>query len=283
MAFGSRGFKSNEYNNEITLKKISDLRLKKAQLLGYQSHAEFVLEERMAETPAHVYELWDELLQYALPKAKEEVAEVQAMADRLNGPHPILNWDFSYYSEILKKEKFSIDDEVLKPYFQLENVVQGAFETAGKLYGLQFKERNDIPVYHPDVKTYEVLDKDGTHLSVFYADFFPRESKRNGAWMTSFRDQNKYDGKEQRPLVAIVCNFTKPTEDEPSLLTFNEVTTLFHEFGHALHGMLADGYYESLSGTSVYWDFVELPSQLMENWCYEKDCLNLFAKTLSNR
>jgi peptidyl-dipeptidase Dcp len=189
-----------------------------------------------------------------------------------------MNWDFSYYSELLKNKKFSINDELLKPYFKLENVIEGAFETATKLYGITFKERFDIPLYHEDVRTFEVIDEKGNFLSLFYADFFPRESKRNGAWMTSFKGQNKYDGKEQRPHIAIVCNFTKPTESQPSLLTFNEVTTLFHEFGHALHGMFANGYYESLSGTNVFWDFVELPSQLMENWCYEKACLSLFAK-----
>lgn len=278
LAFGSRGFGANDNNNETILKRIAELKHKKANLLGYKSHAYFVLEERMAETPSKVHTLWDELIEFALPKAKEEVAEVQALADKLNGPYPLLNWDFSYYSELLKKEKFNINDELLKPYFKLENVLNGAFETAQRLFGITFTERKDIPLYHKDVTTYEVKDKDGKHLSLFYADFFPRETKRGGAWMTSFRDQNKYDGNEQRPLVAIVCNFTKPTETAPSLLTFNEVTTLFHEFGHALHGIFANGYYESLSGTSVYWDFVELPSQLMENWCYEKECLNLFAK-----
>jgi len=278
LAFGSRGFHDNEYNNETVLKRIAELRHKKANLLGYASHADFVLEERMAEKPQHVYELWNELLEPALPKAKEELAEIQKFADKNEGPSPILNWDFSYYSEQLKKQKFDINDELLKPYFKLENVIDGAFETANKLYGISFKERFDIPLYHKDVRTFEVTDDKGNFLALFYADFFPRESKRSGAWMTSFKGQNKYDGKEQRPHVAIVCNFTKPTETQPSLLTFNEVTTLFHEFGHALHGMFANGYYESLSGTNVYWDFVELPSQLMENWCYEKECLNLFAK-----
>jgi len=278
LAFGSRGFQDNDFNNETLLKRIAELKHKKANLLGYKSHAYFVLEERMAETPSKVHALWDELLEFSLPKAKEELAEVQALADKMNGPSPLLNWDFSYYSELLKKEKFNINDELLKPYFKLENVLDGAFKTAEKMFGITFTKRNDIPLYHEDVATYEVKDKDGKHLSLFYTDFFPRESKRSGAWMTSFRDQNKYDGNEQRPLVAIVCNFTKPTETAPSLLTFGEVTTLFHEFGHALHGIFANGYYESLSGTSVYWDFVELPSQLMENWCYEKECLNGFAK-----
>lgn len=278
LAFGSRGFHQNDYNNETVLKRIAELRHEKANLLGYKSHADFVLEERMAEAPKNVYELWDELLEPALPKAKEELAEIQKFADKVGGPSQILNWDFSFYSEQLKKEKFDINDELLKPYFKLENVIEGAFQTANKLYGILFKERFDIPLYHKDVRTFEVTDENGNFLALFYADFFPRESKRSGAWMTSFKGQNKYDGTEQRPHVAIVCNFTKPIESQPSLLTFNEVTTLFHEFGHALHGMFANGYYESLSGTNVYWDFVELPSQLMENWCYEKECLNLFAK-----
>ncbi|MDX1349397.1 MAG: M3 family metallopeptidase [Putridiphycobacter sp.] len=278
LAFGSKGFQENDNNNEDLVIEIAKLRAERAQLLGYKTHADFILEERMAEKPAKVYALWDELITYALPKAKEELAEVQALADREGGPSPLERWDFSYYSEKLQMEKFAINDEVLKPYFKLENVISGAFQTAEKLFGITFKERTDIQKYHKDVKTFEVLDAKGIHLAVFYADFFPRPSKRGGAWMTSFRGQNKYDGREQRPHVAIVCNFTKPTADKPSLLTFNEVTTLFHEFGHALHGLLANGYYESLSGTSVFWDFVELPSQLMENWCYEKACLDLFAK-----
>ncbi len=278
LAFGSKGFQDNENNNEAIVKEIATLRAEKAQLLGYKTHADFILEERMAEKPEKVYELWDELITHALPKAKEELAEVQALADKEGGPNPIKRWDFSYYSEKLQLEKFAINDEVLKPYFKLENVIQGAFQTAEKLFGITFQERDDIQTYHEDVQTFEVLDPNGKHLAVFYADFFPRPGKRGGAWMTSFRGQNRYDGQEQRPHVAIVCNFTKPTADKPSLLTFNEVTTLFHEFGHALHGLMAQGYYESMSGTSVFWDFVELPSQLMENWCYEKDCLDLFAK-----
>ncbi len=278
MAFGSRAFTNNEYNNEDIVKQISSLRHQKANLLGYVSHAAIVLEERMAEKPEKVYNLLNELLEYAKPVAVEELAEVQQMSNKLGGPAKIERWDFSYYSEKLKNEKFAVNDEILKPYFQLEKAVDGVFQTAEKLYGIKFEKRDDIQKYHKDVSTYEVKDENGKHLAVFYADFFPRPSKRNGAWMTSFSGQNKYDGNEQRPHVSIVCNFTKPTETKPSLLTFNEVTTLFHEFGHALHGMLANGYFESLSGTSVYWDFVELPSQLMENWCYEKECLDLFAR-----
>jgi len=278
LAFGARGFNSNDFNNEKIIKEIVTLRLEKAKLLGYSTYAEYVLEERMAKDPKHVYHLWDELLDVALPKSKEEIAEIQDIANRFGADFKIEPWDFSFYSEKLKNEKFAINDELLKPYFKLENVLDGAFQVAEKLYGITFQQLNDIPLYHEDVVTYEVKDENGAFLSLFYADFFPRESKRSGAWMTSFRGQNKYDGKNQRPFISIVCNFTKPTETKPSLLTFNEVTTLFHEFGHALHGMLANGYYESLSGTSVFWDFVELPSQLMENWCYEKEALQLFAK-----
>lgn len=278
LAFGARGFNKNDFNNESTLKKISALRQQKAELLGYNSHASFTLEERMAKEPANVFDLWDELLESALPKAKKEIEEVTELATKLDGISDLERWDFSYYSEKLKLQKFAINDELLKPYFQLEKVISGAFETASRLFGLTFIESDEIEKYHEDVQTYIVKDADGNDISVLYADFFPRPSKRNGAWMTSYKGQNKYNGKNQRPIISIVCNFTKPTETKPSLLTFGEVTTLFHEFGHALHGMLADGHYESLSGTSVFWDFVELPSQLMENWCYEPECLNIFAK-----
>jgi len=277
-AFGKRGYLDNENNNSKIIKEITSLRLERANLLGYVTHADFVLEERMAKSPNVVYALWEELLDYALPKAKEELAEVEDLAKSMDLIEKMERWDFSYYSEKLQMQKFAINDEILKPYFKLENVIKGAFLTAEKLFGITFKTNNEIQKYHPDVQTFEVYGPKGNFLAVFYADFFPRNSKRGGAWMTSFKGQNKYDGIDSRPHVAIVCNFTKPTDTKPSLLTFNEVTTLFHEFGHALHGMLADGYYESLSGTNVFWDFVELPSQLMENWCYEKECLDLFAK-----
>jgi len=277
-AFGARGFNNNAHNNESTIKETVALRLQKAQLLGYATYADFVLEERMAEQPAKVFKLWDELLEVALPKSKEEIKELQDIANRLDADITLESWDFAYYGEKLKNEKFAINDELLKPYFKLENVLDGAFQIAEKLYEITFHKREDIPTYHQDVMTYEVKDLDDNFVALFYADFFPREGKRSGAWMTSFRGQNKYDNNNQRPFVSIVCNFTKPTATKPSLLTFNEVTTLFHEFGHALHGILADGHYESLSGTSVFWDFVELPSQLMENWCYEKESLSLFAK-----
>lgn len=278
MAFGKRSAQANDFNNEKILLEIAALRHQKANLLGYQSHAEFTLEERMAKKTEKVVALWNELLEVALPMAKKEIAEVQALADQLNGPNPLQRWDFSYYSEKLKNEKFALNDELLKPYFKLENVIDGAFKTAELLFQLKFIQRFDLEKYHDDVRTFEVVDTNNKHLAVLYADFFPRESKRNGAWMTSYKGQNQYDGENQRPHISIVCNFTKPTTTKPSLLTFGEVTTLFHEFGHALHGMLANGHYESLSGTSVFWDFVELPSQLMENWCYEPECLALFAK-----
>lgn len=277
-AYGSRAFKGDENDNQKVILNIVRLREERARLLGYPSHADFVLEERMAESPGNVREFLDTLLNHAKPVAEQELQALTDYAHSLGGPARIERWDMAYYSEKLKKQRFSIDDEMLKPYFRLENVIDGVFQVAGKLYGLSFREKKNIPVYHPDVRVYEVLNEEGRHLSVFYADFFPRAGKRNGAWMTSFRGQKRVNGLDVRPQVAIVCNFTKPTATKPSLLTFNEVTTLFHEFGHALHGMLAESEFESLSGTSVYWDFVELPSQVMENWVYEKECLDLFAR-----
>jgi peptidyl-dipeptidase Dcp len=254
------------------------LKNERAVLLGYSSFSDFVLEERMAKSGPEVMEFLHNLLGKAKPKAQEEVAELEAFAKSLDDMDMLQKWDFGYYSEKLKKQKFEVDDELLRPYFKLENVIEGVFSTASKLYGIQFLVNKEIPVYHSEVTAYEVKDLEGKHLAVFYADFFPRAGKRNGAWMTSFRGQKIKDGKDQRPHISIVCNFTKPTKTKPSLLTFNEVTTLFHEFGHALHGMLAKGNYESLSGTSVFWDFVELPSQIFENWCYEKECLDMFAQ-----
>ena len=278
LAFSSRAFGKGENDNRDIVLKMVALRKERANLLGYKTHADFVLERRMAESPERVLDFLNNLLNHARPVAAEELQELTIYAQQNGGPDPLQRWDFSYYAEKLKKEKFSIENELLKPYFKLENVVDGVFQVANKLYGLSFKERNDIEKYHPEVTTYEVTDEKGEHVAIFYADFFPRPGKRNGAWMTSFQGQHKRQGKNQRPHASIVCNFTKPTPSKPSLLTFNEVTTLFHEFGHALHGILADGRYESLSGTHVYWDFVELPSQILENWCYEKECLDLFAE-----
>lgn len=278
MAFNSKCCKNDDLDNKEIIKRILQLRFDRASLLGYKSHADFVLEERMAQSPAEVMGFLQDLLEKAKPKAIKELQELKEFAKKSDGLSEIKKWDFAYYSEQLKKEKYAIDDELLRPYFQLEKVIDGVFTTAGKLYGLKFEKNDNIPVYHPDVTAYEVKDRDGKFLSVFYADFFPREGKRNGAWMTSYKGQSVRNGNEERPHISIVCNFTKPTKTKPSLLTFNEVTTLFHEFGHALHGMLAKGSYESITGTNVYWDFVELPSQIFENWCYEKDCLDLFAK-----
>ncbi|MFC5625019.1 M3 family metallopeptidase [Algoriphagus winogradskyi] len=278
MANGTKCAKGDELDNQEIIKKILKLRHDRAVLLGYKSHADFVLEERMAKSPSQVISFLDSLLEKAKPKGKAEIKELEAFAKELDGLEELKKWDFAYYSELLKKEKYSLDDELLRPYFQLEKVIEGVFQTAEKLFGITFTPRTDIPVYHKDVTAYEVTDKEGKYLSVFYADFFPRPGKRNGAWMTSYKGQSIKEGQDIRPHVSIVCNFTKPTKSKPSLLTFNEVTTLFHEFGHALHGMMAKGSYESLSGTSVFWDFVELPSQIFENWCYEKECLDQFAK-----
>ncbi|SDS70516.1 M3 family metallopeptidase [Winogradskyella sediminis] len=276
-AFGRKGFQNDELDNQNIVLKIAQLRFERAQLLGYKTHAHFVLEERMAETPEKVTSFLNELLEKAKPAAKEEFKELEDFAKDLDGIDQLQKWDSGYYSEKLKQKLFDLDDEQLKPYFKLENVVNGAFTVANKLFGLQFEEINTIDKYHEDVLTYKVTDNEGELVSIFYADFFPRAGKRNGAWMTSFKPQMIKDGVNERPHVSIVCNFTKPTKSKPSLLTFNEVTTLFHEFGHALHGMLANTTYPSISGTSVYWDFVELPSQVLENWCYEKEALELFA------
>lgn len=278
LAYGSRAFKGDELDNQEIVKRIAKFRLERANLLGFDTHAHYVLDERMAKSPDKVRSFLNEILEYAKPAGHAEVEELVAFAQKLDGLDQIEKWDFAYYSEKLKQQKYQVDDEMLKPFFKLENVINGAFGVAQRLYGISFEERGDIQKYHEDVITYEVKDTNGEHLAIFYADFFPRQGKRNGAWMTSFRSQKKVSGVDIRPHISIVCNFTKPTETKPSLLTFNEVTTLFHEFGHALHGILADGIYASLSGTSVYWDFVELPSQVMENWCFEKECLDLFAE-----
>lgn len=277
LAFGARAFQDNEYNNEKNVLNIVNLRHQRAQLLGYESHAHFVLEERMAKTPQKVYDFSNELLKKAKPAAQKEFNELQAFAKELDGIDQLQKWDSAYYAEKLKQKLFSLDDEQLKPYFKLENVIQGVFTVAQKLFGLQFESDDTIDSYHSEVKTYRVTDAEGVLVAIFYADFHPRAGKRGGAWMTSFKPQQIKDGVNDRPHVSIVCNFTKPTASKPSLLTFNEVTTLFHEFGHALHGMLANTTYQGLSGTNVYWDFVELPSQVLENWCYEKETLQLFA------
>jgi len=278
MAYTTRAFKGGETDNREIVKEIALLRHQRAKLLGYDTHANFVLEERMASKPEKVKSFLEDLLEKAKPFAEGELKELNEFATQNGGPEKLENWDVSFYFEKLKKEKFNIDDELLKPYFKLENVVSGIFDVAKKLFGLTYKPIEGVSVYHPDVQVYEVLNENNDHVGLFYADFFPRAGKRNGAWMTSYRDQRNFNGDNQRPHVSIVCNFTKPTSTKPSLLTFNEVTTLFHEFGHSLHGILANTKYPSLSGTNVYWDFVELPSQIMENWAFEKECLDMFAE-----
>ncbi len=277
LAFGSRCFQGDALDNRDNIKRIASLRHERALLLGFDSHAHFVLEERMAETPEKVLEFLEELRKKAEPAARREFEELEAFAREKDGLEALQKWDAAYYSEKLRQQKFDLDDEKLKPYFQLEKVIDGVFEVAGRLFGLHFKPVDHIDTYHEEVRTYEVTDDEGKFISIFYADFHPREGKRDGAWMTSYKPQFRHGGNEERPHISNVCNFTRSTSKEPALLTFNEVTTLFHEFGHALHGMLANTTYPSLSGTSVYWDFVELPSQIMENWCYEPEALQLFA------
>ncbi len=278
LAFGKKGFQNNDKNNESIVLEIVTLRQARANLLGYKTHAHFVLEERMAESPEKVLTFLNDLLAKAKPAAEREFQNLENYAKKQDEINRLEKWDAAYYSEKLKMELFDLDQEVLKPYFKLENVILGVFEIANKLFAINFEEIDSIDTYHEDVKTYKVTDADGNFVSHFYADFHPRAGKRNGAWMTSYKSQQILGGINDRPQVSIVCNFTKPTETKPSLLTFNEVTTLFHEFGHALHGMLANTTYKSLSGTAVSWDFVELPSQILENWCYEKEALELFAK-----
>jgi oligopeptidase A len=277
IAAGKKAFQNNAFNNEQIVLDIVKLRHQRALLLGYKTHAHFVLEERMAETPEKVIAFSKDLLKKAKPAAKKEFKNLENYAKKIGGISQLQKWDGAYYAEKLKKEIFDLDQEILKPYFKLENVIAGAFTIAHKLFDLNFEAVTTIDKYHEDVKTYNVTDTNGDFIAIFYADFHPRKGKRNGAWMTSYKPQQIKNSKNERPHISIVCNFTKPTATKPSLLTFNEVTTLFHEFGHALHGMLANTTYNSLSGTSVSWDFVELPSQILENWCYEKEALALFA------
>lgn len=280
MAYNTQNVQDNEYNNEENVKKIANLRLAIAQLLGYDSHADYVLENRMAENAANVNQLLDQLLTAYLPAAKEEVKAVQEMAARTEDKDSeliLMPWDWSFYSEKLRNEKYSLNDEMVRPYFKLENVTKGVFGLATRLYGITFVENKDIPVFHPDVKAYDVLDKDGSYLAVIYTDFFPRAGKRSGAWMTNYKEQYVKDGVDSRPHVSITMNFTKPTESKPALLTQDEVETFLHEFGHALHGIFAATNYPSMGGTNVYRDFVELPSQLMENFLPKKEFLATFA------
>jgi len=281
MAYNTKCTKDNEFNTLDIVKDLVNTRMQIAQLLGYKSYADYTLKERMAESSKNVYKLLDQLLDAYTPTAKAEYNEVQELARSTQGKEfRLMPWDWSYYSDQLKNKKFSLNDEMLRPYFELSNVKEGVFGLATRLYGITFRKNSEIPVYHPDVDAYEVLDKDGSFLAVLYTDFHPRAGKRAGAWMTSFKGQwiDDQTGENSRPHITLVMNFTKPTESKPALLTFDEVNTFLHEFGHGLHGIFANTHYESLSGTSVYRDFVELPSQIMENFAVEKDFLSTFAK-----
>ena len=269
----------NKENNLAVCQRLVNLRREIAQLLGYDTYADYVLKHRMASTVANVYKLLDDLLEAYRPTAEREVDDIARMARELEGPDfTVEPWDFSFYSHKLKMQRYDLDAEMLRPYFELKNVIRGVFGLATRLYGITFKENTDIPVYHPDVRTYEVYDRDGAFLAVLYADFFPRKGKQGGAWMTEFRGQwIDRKGNNVRPHVSLVMNFTKPTDEKPALLTLGEVETFLHEFGHSLHGMFANTRFESLSGTNVWWDFVELPSQFMENYAVERDFLRTFA------
>jgi len=276
-AYIHRGDNNNDLDNKAILSKIAALRVRKANLLGYPSHADFILEENMAKKPEKVYALLDQLWRPALAKAKAEVADMQAIIDQEKGGFQLEAWDWWYYAEKVKKAKYDLDEEALRPYFKLENVRSGVFGVAQKLYGITFTERKDIPLYHPDVRTFEVKEADGRHIGILMVDYFPRASKRGGAWMSDYRGQQKL-GKVQTPVICNVGNFSKPTADQPALLSMDEVETMFHEFGHALHGLLSDVTYPKVAGTSVARDFVELPSQIMEHWAFEPEVLRSYAR-----
>lgn len=278
MAYNTKAV-GGEFDNNGNARKIAELRIKVAEILGYATYADYAIEERMAKTPETVNAFLDKLLTPSLPAARAEVRSIfeYACANGFEGPE-LMPWDFSFWSEKYKNATYSLSDEMLKPYFRLEDCISAVFDLAGRLYGLTFEERSDIPVYQKDVKVYDVKDSTGRHMALFYADFFPRASKRGGAWMTEFRGQSIVGGVEERPFISLVTNFTKPTETAPSLLTHDEFTTFLHEFGHSLHGILAEGRYGSLTGTNVSRDFVELPSQIMENWAFEPEYLDTFAK-----
>lgn len=277
-AFASKATEG-EFDNSANVLKIVELKNKRAKILGFNTYAEFVLEERMAQSADNVMNFLNKLLKSSKAAGEKDVKELAEFAQKLDGLTEIKPWDVAYYSEKLKEEKYAFNEEDLRPYFKLENAVDGMFEHAKRLYGLTFKENKDIPVYHPEVKAYEIFEEGSNkYIGLFYTDYFPRETKKGGAWMTQFRGQGLFGDEMKRPHISIVCNFTRPTPSKPSLLTYDEVRTLFHEFGHALHGMLSNCNYQSLSGTNVYWDFVELPSQIMENWVGEKEGLDLFAR-----
>lgn len=276
-AYNTRAL-GGEYDNTGILERIANLRLEMANLLGYPTYADYALEQRMAGTSKRVNEFLEELLTRAMPYAREDYAMINAYAREQGLEGDVMSWDWSFYQDKYKTAHYDLNDEMIRPYFQLEKVEKGVFLLANKLYGLEFRENKSLPVYHPDVKGFEVYDEQGKFMSILYIDYFPRDNKRGGAWMTSFREQYTDNGEDVRPVVSLVCNFTKPAKETPSLLTFDEAETLLHEFGHALHGMLSEGNYKGLTGTNVYHDFVELPSQVMENWLTRKEFLDLWAE-----
>ncbi|WP_239987030.1 M3 family metallopeptidase [Flavobacterium tibetense] len=277
-AYKNRGNNGGANDNNENAIKLANLRLEKAQILGYETFAHYALEETMAKTPEKVTSFLEDLWKPSLAKANEEIAEIKTMMNKDGISGDVQPWDYSFYSEKIRKAKFDLDEQELAPYFSIEGVREGIFMVTNKLWGLKFKQITNVPVYHPDVTSWEVMEADGTHLGVLFMDMHPRSSKRGGAWMTSYRPQTMKDGKRVAPVISIVCNFTKPTSTTPALLTFDEVTTFFHEFGHALHGLLSDVKYKSLAGTSVSRDFVELPSQVMENWAADPVVLKMYAK-----
>ncbi len=277
-AYINRGDNNNENDNKDIIKQIVNLRIEKAHMLGFKTHADFILDKNMAKTPENVFALMNKVWEPALKTAKQEAADIQTMINKEDGNFTLEPWDWWYYSEKIRKERYDLDEEALRPYFKLENVRKGMFLLANKLYGITFTPLKDVPVYHKDALVFEVKDADGSHIGIYYADYFPRESKRGGAWMTSFTKQSHINEKDVKPIVMNVTNFSKPTGDKPALLSFEEVETMFHEFGHALHGLLSECTYNTLSGTSVARDFVELPSQVMENWASEPELLKLYAK-----
>ncbi|MDY0150988.1 MAG: M3 family metallopeptidase [Candidatus Cloacimonas sp.] len=277
LAYTSRAFKDEFDNQELIIQTLK-LRKERAALLGYDTHADYVLSDRMAESLPTAKEFLEKIYAVAYPAALKEVEEVRELARQMDGIEDMMQWDLGYYSNKLKEQRYAYDPEELRPWFKVENVVEGLFVVASKIYGIKVKQVHDVPVYHADVTTWEIHDKDGTYLGLMYMDLFPRDTKRGGAWQTSFQGQGLHRNGLRRPMVSIVASLTPSTDEQPSLLTLNEARTVFHEFGHALHSILADGYYKGLSGTSVLWDFVELPSQIMENWLMEEEALNLFAK-----
>lgn len=274
----SKKCNKDDFDNTLIIKSIVKLKHTRAKLLGYDNFADYILEKRMAEKQSNIFNLMDNLYDSCFELAKSDLDQVKALALELDGIQDFKKWDFSYYSEKLKKKLFNFDDDALRPYFKSENVIKGVFEVAKRLYGLEFKLLKNIQKYHEDVNVYEVVSDTGSHVGLLYEDLFPRETKRSGAWMNELRSQGMHNGEIKRPHVTFTCNLTKPTKEQPSLLTFREVETIFHEFGHCLHGLLSDSDYSSIGGTSVFWDFVELPSQIMENWVSEKETLQIFAK-----